>query len=124
MNTRNVSKDYRLANWAEVMNDRKESGLSIKAYCESAGLHENVYFYWQKKLREAACQQMMAQNQSNDIIKGITHSAPSGWIACEMHNNKPGDDALKIDIGQCRITVDARTDMDLLTKVCRTLTTI
>ena len=37
------------------MNERRESGLSVKAFCKDAGIHENTYFYWQKRLREATC---------------------------------------------------------------------
>jgi hypothetical protein len=58
MNTREIAAEYRLTHWAGIMRDRAESGLSIKAYCENAGFHENVYYYWQRKLREAACGQM------------------------------------------------------------------
>jgi len=54
MNTRYITEEHRLAHWAGIMRDRSESGLSVKAYCESAGFHENRYYYWQKKLREAA----------------------------------------------------------------------
>jgi len=56
MNTREISAEYRLAHWAHVVQDRNDSGLSIKKYCESAGFHENAYYYWLKKLREAACE--------------------------------------------------------------------
>jgi len=40
------------------MRERQDSGLSVRAYCASAGIHENSYFYWQKKLREAACEEL------------------------------------------------------------------
>jgi transposase-like protein len=36
------------------MSARKESGLSIKAFCEKAGIHDNTYYYWQRRLRLAA----------------------------------------------------------------------
>ena len=55
MNTRSIAAEYRLAHWAGIMNERRESGLSVRAFCENAGIHENTYFYWQKRLREAAC---------------------------------------------------------------------
>jgi hypothetical protein len=29
--------------------------VSIREYCEDSGIHENTYFYWQRKLRESAC---------------------------------------------------------------------
>jgi len=58
MNTRNIAAEYRLAHWAGIMNERKESGLSIRAFCENVGIHENTYFHWQKRLREAACRDL------------------------------------------------------------------
>ena len=67
MNMRTVAEEYRLSYWAGVVREREESGLSIKAYCENAGFHENRYFYWQKKLRKAACEELA-------IIQGKTTS--------------------------------------------------
>ena len=58
MNTGEIAAEYRLSHWARIMKERKESGLSIKAYCKDAGFHENSYFYWQRKLREAACERL------------------------------------------------------------------
>jgi len=58
MNTRQIAAEYRLSHWTGIVKDRQESGLSIKAYCERAGFHENIYFYWQRKLRAAACEQL------------------------------------------------------------------
>jgi hypothetical protein len=57
MNTRKIASEYRLSHWSGVLQERNASGLSIKEFCETAGLHENEYYYWQRKLREAACEQ-------------------------------------------------------------------
>ena len=54
MNTREIAAEYRLSHWAGIMQERNESVKSVKAFCENAGIHENTYYYWQKKLREAA----------------------------------------------------------------------
>ena len=58
MNTREVAVEYRLTYWAEILQERKESGLTIQSFCESAGICENSYYYWQRKLREAACTEL------------------------------------------------------------------
>ena len=58
METRKIAAEYRLTHWAGIMSKRQESGLSIKAFCENAGIHENTYFYWQRKLREATCNKL------------------------------------------------------------------
>jgi transposase-like protein len=56
MNTREIAVEYRLTHWAQIMRNRIDSGLSVRAFCENAGVHENIYYYWQRKLREATCE--------------------------------------------------------------------
>lgn len=46
MQTREIASEYRLAHWSQVMRERRESGLSIKAFCQASGFHPNVYYYW------------------------------------------------------------------------------
>ena len=55
MDTRAIAAEHRLSYWAGIIKERRESGLSVKAFCEGLGIHGNTYFYWQKRLREAAC---------------------------------------------------------------------
>ena len=58
MDTKKIALEYRMSHWAQIMQNRIKSGLSIKAFCEKAGFHENIYYYWQRKLREAACEEL------------------------------------------------------------------
>jgi len=60
MNTREIGAEYRISRWTQIVSERKSSGLSVKAYCESAGIRENTYYYWLRKLREAACEGLSA----------------------------------------------------------------
>ena len=68
MNTGAIAAEYRLSYWAWIIKERMESGLSVKAFCEVLGIHGNTYFYWQKRLREAACEEI-------SDVKGVaTHT--------------------------------------------------
>jgi transposase-like protein len=58
INTRKIAQEYRLTHWTQIMRKRTESGLSIKDYCEQIGICTNTYFYWQRRLREAACEEL------------------------------------------------------------------
>ena len=58
MDTRKIAAEYRISHWAQIIQNRIKSGLSIKAFCENAGFHENIYYYWQRKLRETACEEL------------------------------------------------------------------
>jgi putative transposase len=103
------------------MRERNESGKSIKEYCASIGIHQNVYYYWQRKLREAASRDLMPATVSKEEV-----TAPKGWAVCELAGNGAEDDkkAVSIEIGKSRITVSTDTDMELLRKVCQALTSI
>ena len=58
MNTRYIAREYRMAHWAKIISDQKESRLTIREYCEKNDLHENSYYYWQKKLRTVAIDEL------------------------------------------------------------------
>lgn len=58
MDPKTAIAEYRQAQWVKVIQERNSSGLSVKAYCETAGIHENTYYYRLKRLREAACDEL------------------------------------------------------------------
>jgi hypothetical protein len=103
------------------MRERQESGLSIKEFCETSGFHENVYFYWQRKLREAACKALLsARAEGNEAS-----AAPQGWaMVCEVPKTEPDSGAVYIEIGKCRVTAAPGFDLAHLTNVCRALMTL
>ena len=55
MDTQKAATEFRMSQWAKIIQNRIDSGLNIKDFCKSNGISKNAYFYWQKKLREAAC---------------------------------------------------------------------
>jgi len=169
MNTKDIAAEYRLSHWAGIMKERAASGLSIKAFCKSAGIHTNVYHYWQRKLREAACAELAAINgpmaatpnqspmaaevvqlsiaqvakQASSIIKQAppngntaqnnvseTSLVPNGWTQVNAEEATPPDviatvePRITIEIGKCRVIADAGVDGELLSRVCRVLTTL
>ena len=116
MNTKGIAEEYRLTHWSQVMHERRESGLSIKAYCKQQGFHENVYYYWQRKLREAACAEFAERSAGAE-----TRLAPSGWTRLSAIEPETAASTLSIEINGCRVSVRVETDPELLAKVCRIL---
>ena len=101
MNTRKVAAEFRLAHWSQVMNERKQSGLSIRTFCEQTGIKEKTYYYWQRKLREAVCLELLTGSQNDPL--------------------KVDGDTLPIEINGCRVFANADTDPELLKKTCMVL---
>lgn len=102
------------------MQDRKVSGLRIKEYCKDVGIRESVYFYWQRKLREAACQELIA-TPIKQSAKPEELIVPNGWAVCESPGTTDSEKPLCIEIGDSRVLVNKDVDTELLTKVCHVL---
>lgn len=119
MTTREATHQYRLAQWAQILQAKAQSGESITEFCESAGISRNTYFYWQRKLRETACTELARIERGAD--KGL---APSGWARLESSVPIPAEAGVTIEVGGCRITATSETDTELLAKVCRMLKTL
>ena len=58
MDTNAVAAEYRLAHWEQIVRAKIDSGLSGKAFCSQEGIREHVYYYWQRRVREAACERV------------------------------------------------------------------
>ena len=50
-----VKKEFQLQQWRGMVQERIDSGLSVKAWCAERGITEHVYYYRLRKLRQAAC---------------------------------------------------------------------
>jgi len=68
MNTGKLGTELRMAQWAQEIQNCKSSGESIKDYCRNRKLSKDSYFYWQRKLREAACERLVeVQSERNSM---------------------------------------------------------
>ena len=47
-----VRAEYRMQNWAIVIQECRASGLTNKEFCRQRGISEKSYYYWLKKLRD------------------------------------------------------------------------
>jgi len=124
MKTREIAAAYRLTHWAGIIRRRIETGQNIREFCKSEGIHENTYFYWQKKLREAAAEKLQLPQANGIENKAI----PGGWALCALPGTEssaePKEKSIYIEIGKCRIKATAETDMETLVKVCGALVKI
>jgi hypothetical protein len=117
MDTRKIAVEYRLAHWADILQDRQSSGKSVRTYCRSTGICENVYYYWQRKLRAAACEKLLPTTDD----PGSKALVPSGWAVCEAKQPELTETTVSIEIGKFRITAGSDTNTEQLEKVCRVL---
>jgi len=120
MDTRAIAKEYRSMHWTKIMREHKESGQSIKEFCASIGIAQNVFYYWQRKLREAACQELLPVLQE----KAKKEIIPNGWAVCSVADNPSTGGAVSIEIGKSKVTAGVDVNLELLKNVCRALMSI
>jgi len=126
VNTREIAAEYRLSHWAQIMQERANSGLNIKAFCKQIGICQNTYFYWQRRLRIAACETfpVLDQKAKAEPMSDEKSLIPSGWALCEPAKPETSagtEQTIPIEIGACRVMVGADTNPELLSKVCKVL---
>ena len=46
-----VREAYRVEQWRQLMQQRKDSPLNNREFCAQQGISEKSYYYWLKKLR-------------------------------------------------------------------------
>ena len=61
MDKSKVAQGVRLAQWTQIIQNRMAEGASINEYCAEKGISRNAYFYWLRRVREAACDHIAAQ---------------------------------------------------------------
>ncbi|MDF2869889.1 MAG: hypothetical protein K0R05_1464 [Anaerocolumna sp.] len=54
MDTRLATNQIRLSEWTRIINDRCQSGLKVDEYCKQHQLSRHAYYYWLRKVKEAA----------------------------------------------------------------------
>lgn len=59
-----VKKEIKLAEWAEMVKRRKESGLTVSEWCRQNGINLKTYYYRQKRMRQAVCNEL----EVHDIV--------------------------------------------------------
>lgn len=123
VNTRDIATEYRLTHWAQVLQERAQSGLSIKAYCEQQGICGNTYFYWQRRVRAAAAAELglrvSDEAQPPQVCFSEIRIAERATYPAVAETGAPGQ--LHIDVGEIRLGVDSAYPVDQLAQLLQTL---
>lgn len=112
MDLQKIKNEYRMSQWIEIFRQRQESGQKIDKFCRERGLSRHAYFYWQRKLRAAALEELPRLPES-------ATATPAGWI--QLTNEGEIGETITVEVKGCQINVAMNTNPELLTKVCRIL---
>ena len=96
-----VRNEYRKQQWTQIIRECQSSGLSNKEYCRQQGISEKSYYYWLRKLRNAA---------AGSLPQIVEMEAPAAI-----------EDRVYIRFRGAELTLPAGTDVEAIAAVLRSL---
>ncbi|WP_021166553.1 hypothetical protein SOV_07490 [Sporomusa ovata DSM 2662] len=102
MDTREVTRQYRLSKWIEIVGECRSSGKKISAWCAENNINPKQYYYWLKRVRTAACESLQVIGTGDQTIVPIkmpdhltqtSHTSQSpailrmGTVTLELNNS-------------------------------------
>ena len=118
MKAREATKRYRLSKWAETIHERTASGEKVEEFCLRKGISKYQYFYWLRKLRAAAGEQLTEQKpeQTKLTVRGFAEvkvAEPASQYSTV------GNNQICIETGYCRLTAGSGYPADALVTLLR-----
>lgn len=106
MDDRASVSQVRMQQWANIIRNQKESGLTIDAFCEANNISKNRFFYWQKKIRETAIQAV--GNRFVEVTTPVNNHSDEFF---------PKSGCIGISLNDAVLTVDNNVSTELLARV-------
>ena len=97
-----VRDEYRAQNWAMVIQECSNSGLSHREFCRQRGISEKTYYYWLRKLRS-----QMAEAAVPQLV--------------QLEPSPVQEDMLQIQYRGAELKLPAGVDMDAVAALLRSL---
>jgi transposase-like protein len=75
--------------WRRLFSEQEESGESVAGFCRARGVREALFYYWRKRLREAAMPQFVEVQVAKPQL-GAKHSrsALESTIEVRLRNGR------------------------------------
>lgn len=89
MNTREATRKYRLNQWTEIIRECRSSGQTVTAWCNDHDINPKSYYYWLRRVREAACEALPAIPSENNTIVPVDIPVSAAGINSVAHKSSP-----------------------------------
>ena len=103
-----VKNQYLLEQWTRLIQDCQSSGMRVDDWCEANGVTHHAYYYWLRKVRKAACQDLSvtSEMESSTHFKQLEVQVPTANTQAAVIIHLPSA-TLEIQNGATQQTVEA-----------------
>ena len=78
----------KMSRWQKIIEDQKQSGLSVRRYCIERNLNQTSFFYWQKRIQPPhQSQGVFLPVQIKNHDQGFTVKVSLGQMTFETEPN-------------------------------------
>lgn len=125
-----IEKEYKLAKWSEIIQERISSGLPVKEFCRLRGITKDKYYYWYGKLKEDACGRLIADESGETAASGFAEVMITGMgfhpdskpaDVCGAGSGQDAKGGILIEINGMCISADASYPVSGLAELLRGL---
>lgn len=122
MTAKETAHSYRLRQWAEIICECKASGKKVTTWCEEHGINTKTYYCWQKRVREAACEQLTLKGGAG--LPALPASEVSAFAEYRLPLQKIGGAAVTLHISGATVEINNGADAAVIENTLRVLKSI
>lgn len=120
MTIQSVGQRQRLLEWSQRVADCRQSGMSVKRWCEENGVTTKTYYTWQKKVFTAMVEQQRTQLEDIPAEEPCFAELPAPGQMIAVQAEKPRL-AASIRIGSATVDFYDGADPDMVKALCQVL---
>ena len=119
MTVKETAHAYKLRQWTELICDCKASGKSVTEWCAEHSINVKTYYYWQKRVRVAACEKMETPRLPMVPMGGLPAFAEYRQTDC-----KEASSAITLHISGATIEIHNGADSSIIANTLNALKNI
>ena len=133
MNLKSIKYQTQIQKWTQIVQKRNQSGLRILDFCAQEGITKDAYYYWLRRVREAALESQTGIDvvDTKPRLVNITPALPAeepSPIQCDgislpvvSSDANTFSTQLTITVGKAIVGVNQNTPKELLSSVMEVL---
>lgn len=119
MDIQKVTRQVRLRQWINLINQCQNSGKNVRDWCSTQGIKPRMYYYWLKRARESACLEMEAY-QSQPLQQQVSEIP----VFAEVGRLSGKSAAITIHIAGVEVEIHNGADAGIITNTIQALRNI
>jgi hypothetical protein len=115
LDIKQLKQKYRIQQWAEVVAECQQSDMPVRTWCAEHGICRQTYYFWQKRVREAAFANALTAQGSMGIAPPVRQE-PAQTQFVQIAPGGPARDgavalSFRISAVECEIMNGADIDL-------------